>query len=35
MDVNNSVLQLLPQGWGYDFEGPTHGPLDPAGLLER
>ena len=21
MDVNNSVLQLLPQGWNYDFEG--------------
>ena len=23
MDVNNSVLQLLPQGWSYDFEGPN------------
>ena len=21
MDVNNSVLQLLPQGWTYDMEG--------------
>ena len=21
MDVNNSVLQLLPQGWSFDFEG--------------
>ncbi|MGB1633131.1 MAG: hypothetical protein ACPHEN_07070, partial [Candidatus Poseidoniaceae archaeon] len=21
MDVNNSVLQLLPQGWMYDFDG--------------
>ena len=22
MDVNNSVLQLLPQGWNYDFDVP-------------
>ena len=26
MDVNNSVLQILPQGWTYDFEGPNTGP---------
>ena len=35
MDVNNSVLQLLPQGWSYDFEGTNTWTLGSAWYIGK
>ena len=35
MDVNNSVLQLLPQGWGFDFEGTNTWTLGSAWFIGK
>lgn len=35
MDVNNSVLQLLPQGWSFDFEGTNTWTLGSAWYIGK
>ena len=35
MDVNNSVLQLLPQGWSFDFEGTNTWTLGSAWFIGK
>ena len=35
MDVNNSVLQLLPQGWNYDFDGANTWTLGSAWFIGK